>query len=144
MRDESLFVELARQAGYRPEAAQAALAWAVGTLAVDGQLYIFRSAGPGASAGGAGAAPTRPRLLLAFRSADAALVFAQRAGLGRAPQVAGLSLSRLLGVLVQRPAIAALLVAVDSDEPLRGGLPPGPQIARAALLDRLQMADGAA
>lgn len=145
MDDLQQFMAIAGQAGYRPEAAAAALIWAREQLDRDGLLfqvlYIFRSARDGASSGAAQSVPVRPRVLLAFRSADAALSFAQATGLGAAPRLAALGLGQLLAALIQRPAIGTLLVASDGEDALRAGLPDGTRIERAALLDQLQIAD---
>lgn len=130
-------IAAAREHGFDAVASEAALAAVVVRLAergvVAGRLYCFRSAG-GAGEGAANpAAPARPRLLLAFPSADAALGFAQRRGLGRSPRLVTLSLAQALATLLQRPAIGAMLVAVDelADGP---GLPPGVRVERDELL----------
>ncbi|NTW98124.1 MAG: hypothetical protein HGB28_06185 [Oscillochloris sp.] len=141
MDDAQLFITAARQAGYSPDAAAATLAWARGCLGdptLPPRLYIFRSGGGG---GGGAAAPARPRVLLAFRSADTALSFAQATGLGAAPRLAAMELGQLLAALIQRPTISALLVASEVEGRLRAGLPDGSRIERATLLDQLQIAD---
>jgi hypothetical protein len=146
MNDAQLFINVACQSGYGTAAASAALAWARNRLS-DGRhmpprLYIFRSASnTGDGAGQALTPPARPRVLLAFTSADAALSFAQAAGLGSAPRLAAMGLGQLLTALIQRPMISALLVADDSHSPVIAGLPAGLRIERAALLDQLQIAD---
>jgi hypothetical protein len=138
MRDAALFIEVAGGLGFPAAAALASLEWASGLLATRGlargRYYIFRSGGGGAGQGGAGA---RPRLLLAFPSADAALGFAQRQRLGAAPRLLALSLAQILAALAQRPAIGAALFA-DEAEPAPAGLPAGLRIARAELLGRLE------
>lgn len=144
MPDSLLFVDVARQHGYSVVAAQAALAAVHARLSEGGvsarRLYIFRTGDGGV--GGADASPGeatgRPRLLLAFQSADTALAFAQGGGLGASPRLVTLSISQLLAAMVQRPAISALLVADEDDTPARPGhLPPGTRIERAALIELL-------
>lgn len=145
MDDTQLFLTAARQAGYGPEASASALAWAIERIAAGGRpparLYIFRSVGVGGHGAVSGPSPTRPRVLLAFRSADEALSFAQRHGLGGAPRLASMGPGQLLTALIQRPTIGALLVAADEADTLQEGLPPGARVERATLLDQLQIAD---
>jgi len=142
MPDSLLFIVAARRHGYSDAAAEAALAAMRARLAERGltarRLYCFRSGGEPAAgeADPTGAAPTRPRLLLAFQSADDALGFAQRRGLGTAPRLVTLSLAQALATLVQRPHIGALLVA-DDGPPDQRGLPSGLRIERAALIELL-------
>ncbi len=144
MNDAQLFVTAALQAGYGPEAARAALAWSHGRLGQSGvapqRLYIFRSGGQGGDSGQA-PPPARSRVLLAFRSADTALGFAQASGLGASPRLAAMGVGQLLTALIQRPTIGALLVVSEGDGALVAGLPAGIRIERAALLDQLQIAD---
>lgn len=144
MPDTRPFITIALQHGYSEEAAEAALVAVRGRLDEAGaggrRLYIFRTGdgGAGGGDGASGEAPSRTRLLLAFQSADAALAFAQRAGLGAAPRLVSLSLSQALAAIVQRPAIGALLVADEADPPIsQAGLPRGTRIERAALLELL-------
>jgi hypothetical protein len=131
------FIEAAREHGFDAAASEAALAAVVVRLTeggvAAGRLYCFRNAG-GAGDGSANpAALARPRLLLAFSSADAALGFAQGRGLGRSPRLVTLSLAQALATMLQRPAIGVLLVAMD--EPAeRSGLPPGVRVERDELL----------
>lgn len=143
MSDSLLFVGVARRHGYSVAAAQAALAAVRARLSEGGvvarRFYIFRT-----GAGGVGGEPApgestgRQRLLLAFQSADAALAFAQGAGFGASPRLVTLTIGQLLAAMVQRPAIAALLVAHEGDAPARPGqLPPGTRIERAALIELL-------
>jgi hypothetical protein len=138
MSDAPLFVEAARQQGYAPEAATAALeavAARLGDGARQRRFFCFRS--PGGMGGGGAAPPAgRPRTLLLFRSADDALSFAQARGLGAAPQLMALRLDAALAVLLQRPAIGVLLVAAG-DAGRGGGLPPGARLERAELLGLL-------
>lgn len=83
MPDSLLFIGVARQQGYSEEAAHAALAAVRARLDEAGvavqRFYIFRTGdgGVGGGDGAAGEAPSRPRRLLAFQSADSALAFAQ-------------------------------------------------------------------
>jgi len=141
MADSLLFIAAARRHGYSDAAAEAALAATRARLAERGltarRLYCFRSGEPAAGEADApDAAPTRPRLLLAFQSADDALGFAQRRGLGTAPRLVTLSLAQALATLVQRPHIGALLVA-DDGPPDQRGLPSGLRVERAALIELL-------
>jgi hypothetical protein len=141
MPDPSLFIGVAQQHGFGEAAAQGALATVAGWLVEHGltarRLFCFRSGGRAAGADdGAAQPPARPRLVLAFQSADAALSFAQRSGLGAAPRLVSLSLEQALSALVQRPALGALLLADDSETIVRG-LPAGLRIERAALLELL-------
>jgi len=144
MDDAALLVAAAERLGYRAEDARAALAWASARLAGRGLLrapyYLFRGGGGGAGSGGGGAG--RPRLLLAFPSADAALGFAQRRGLGAAPRLLGLGLAPILATLAQRPAIEAALF-VDEAAAEAGPLPGGLRLERAELIARLAGALGA-
>jgi hypothetical protein len=143
MDDVQQFILAASRAGYSSEAAAVALAWACDCLGQVGQsarLYVFRSASSGG--GGSGqTAPGRSRVLLAFRSADTALSFAQSNGLSAAPRLATLGLGQLLAALIQHPTIATLLVASEAEDALHASLPNGARIERAALLDQLQIAD---
>jgi hypothetical protein len=139
--DSLLFIRVARQQGYSVAAAEAALAAVRERLQEAGatgrRLYIFRTGdgGVGGGDGSPGETPSRPRLLLAFQSADAALAFAQRAGLGSSPRLISLTLSQTLAALIQRPAIGALLVAHECEAPtLAQTLPPGTRIERSALI----------
>lgn len=141
MPDSPLFIEVARQHGYSAEAAYAALESVRARLDAAGlnsaRLYIYRTGASGAS-GALGATTGRPRVLLAFPSADAALAFAQRGGLGSSPRLIALSLSQALAALIQRPSIGALYLAQDDDSlPASGALPPGLRLARAALIELL-------
>jgi hypothetical protein len=141
MATPSPFIAVAQQHGYGEAAARETLATIAGRLAehrlTARRLFCFRSGGAGAGGDGASAPPpARPRLLLAFQSADAALGFAQRSGLGAAPRLVSLSLEQALAALVQRPALGALLIADDSETTLRG-LPAGLRIERAALIELL-------
>ena len=147
MDDAQLFINVACQSGYGAAAAAATLAWARNRLgdggATSSRLYIFRSASySGDSPAGQASTPTaRPRVLVAFASADAALSFAQASGLGASPRLVAMGLGQLLTALIQRPMISALLVAADGDGAPHAGLPAGLRIERTALLDQLQIAD---
>lgn len=146
MDDAQIFITVASQSGYGAAAAATALAWARNRLsaggAVPSRLYIFRGASNSSEGTGqTPSSPSRPRVLLAFASADAALSFAQASGLASAPRLAAMSIEQLLTALIQRPMIHALLVADDGDSPHEAGLPAGLRIERAALLDQLQSAD---
>jgi hypothetical protein len=137
----SPFIAAAQQQGFGEAAARGALAAIAGRLAehrlTARRLFCFRSGGAGGGDNGASPPPpARPRLLLAFQSADDALGFAQRSGLGAAPRLISLSLEQALAALVQRPALGALLLASDGDATV-GGLPAGLRIERATLLELL-------
>lgn len=139
MSDSLLFIGIARQQGYSVAAAQAALATVRGTLRAAGvvarRFYIFRTGDGGVGSEGGGEHTGRPRLLLAFQSADAALAFAQRVGLAVSPRLVGLSLGQVLAAMIQRPAIVSLLVVDEEDGPLApGALPHGTRIERATLV----------
>lgn len=145
MPDALHFIGIARQQGYSPGAAQAAFAAVRARLSAAGvvaqRFYIYRTGDGGVGGGDGAAIPSpseRPRLLLAFQSADDALAFAQGGGLGASPRLASLTLSQALAVLIQRPAIGAILIADESDGPARPGrLPSGTRIERDALVDLL-------
>ncbi len=141
MSEPDPFITAACRQGFSAEAATAALATLRLRLAEHGlaeRLYAYRTAerGPGGAQAG-GEATRRPRLLLAFQSADAALSFAQHHGLGRSPRLIALSLPQALTVLLQRSNISALLIADEPAEALPSGLPPGLRVARDTLLDLL-------
>jgi hypothetical protein len=102
-------------------------------------FYVFWNAGGGAG----GASGSRSRLVLCFRSPDAALAFAQRNGLA-SPQPARLrrlSLVQILAATLRTPAIGLVVLADEADEGQdgmpAGRLPDGIQLQRAALLQRL-------
>lgn len=142
MPDSLLFIGVARNAGYDPTSAAAALA-AVRARLNDAEImtrrfYIYRT---GDSSSEPGSTPpakqTRPRLLLAFPSPDAALAFAQQRQFANSPRLMSLSLGQLLAALIQRPTIIALLVANETNPDLEGGLPTGVRIERAALIELL-------
>lgn len=144
MPDSSHFIGVALRQGYSTRAAQSALAAVRARLAEGGVadqcFYIYRTSDSGLSGDKtpAGEAPGRARLLLAFQSADSALAFAQGAGLGASPRLVALSLSQALAALIQRPAIAALLIAAEDEErAAANNLPRGLRIERAALIELL-------
>lgn len=100
------------------------------------QFYVFWVA----RGGSGGAGQPRSRTLVAFPSPDAALAFAQHNQLTSAdrPRLRQLSLVHLLGAVLGEPAIAALLLARESDDaPAPGRLPAGVRISRAEILARL-------
>ncbi|RRR76362.1 MAG: hypothetical protein EI684_03180 [Candidatus Viridilinea halotolerans] len=145
--ESPLFIEVAMQHGYSSEAAQAALDAVRARLVAAGlaptRLYIYRSSEGGLTGSGASEPPPsrRPRLLLAFSSADAALAFAQRGGISRSPRLIALSLSQALAAMLQRPSIGALYLATEGDDVITPGtLPPGWRLERTELLALL---DGA-
>lgn len=103
-------------------------------------LYVFWSQAAGAAS--SSGAERKPRTLLAFPSADAALAFAQRNQMspaGNPPRLRRLSMLQLLQVVLREPSIAALLIAAAEDEPPPAGrLPAGILLAREAVLARIQ------
>jgi hypothetical protein len=99
-------------------------------------FYVFWTSGRG----GAGVGSGRVRVLVAFRTPDAALALAQRnaqAGDERA-RLRRLSLSQLVQATLRQPAIGALLLAGEDEETRPGQLPRGVRIERAELLRRLE------
>lgn len=140
MPDTAPFIEAARSQGFGGAAAEATMATVQARLGVRGivaaRLYCFRTAGAGGDGAAPAPPPARPRLLLAFSSADAALGFAQRQGLGFAPRLVVLSLPQALATLLQRPAIGALLIA-DEDTTDAPGLPLGLRVERGELIELL-------
>jgi hypothetical protein len=108
----------------------------VGTL----QFYIFWTSGGGRATR---RHANRTRTLLAFRTPDAALTFAQCNGLANAderPRLRYLTLLHLCHAMLQEPAITALIVATEDDEQLlaAGHIPPGMRLERAELVRRLR------
>jgi len=100
------------------------------------RFYIFWVAGAGAAGSGA----RRERTLLAFRTADAALAFAQRnqlAGAASRPRLRRLSILQLVQAMLREPAITALLFVDDEEGLPAGQLPRGVRIERAAILEQL-------
>lgn len=150
MKDEiALYLDTARHHGYQPHSARRALeqvaAWLNERFPCQQQApetrayYIFRSGSQAAESDATTTPPPRPRTLLAFTSADAALAFAQQATLTVSPRLLRMSLPRLLAALIQRPAITALLVVDDLDEHrTTTGLPDGFRLARGTLLELLK------
>jgi hypothetical protein len=141
MSDSTFFIGVAQQYGFSEGAAREALLVVEGRLAERGitarRLLCFRSeGGGGAGEHGETQPPARPRLLLAFQSADDALSFAQRSGLGRAPRLVAISLEQALVALIQRPALGYLLIA-NHDDTAGRGLPDGLRIERSSLLELL-------
>ncbi|PDV97434.1 hypothetical protein [Candidatus Chloroploca asiatica] len=141
---ETLFIDVARQEGYRSEAAEDTLEM-VRTRLQEARyqthrFYLYRTGDPAVPERDKTPAPqtTRPRVLVAFQSADSALVFAQTHGLGRSPRLVALTLSQMLAALMQRPGISMLLIASEDQEALRASaLPLGMRIERAELIERL-------
>ena len=100
-----------------------------------GSFYVFWTPERGGASGSSG----RERILVAFRSPDAALAFAQRNNLAgdERPRLRHLSLALLVEATLRKPAIVALLLAGEETEALPGRLPHGVRIERAELLRRL-------
>ncbi|MFQ3664184.1 MAG: hypothetical protein SNJ69_17550 [Chloroflexaceae bacterium] len=141
MSERDHFIAVARAQGFSAEAAEAALAALHARLAHRGvqarRFYGYRTAGGASGATEGGAAAQRPRLLLLFQSADAALGFAQRNRLGRSPRLVALSLAQALAALLRHPAIHALLIADEPAEESWQGLPPGLRLEREEFIDLL-------
>lgn len=137
--DLAILATAVRQAGGEPAQVSHVLALFHQRLIADGQpspqtLYVYRATGSAASSEPSAPAPSaRPRLLLAFLSADAAVSFAQRTGLARVPRLLPLSLARVLAIILQQPAMRALHIAYD-DVPAANGLPSGWHVSRAEML----------
>lgn len=136
----TLFVGVAQQQGYSPAAALDVLERLGAQLRERDEtepttFFIYRI---GAGSGAGGGTSGRPRTLLAFRSADAALVFAQRSGLGISPRLLSLSLAQLLTVMLQSAAIGTVVFADEIDATLGANtLPPGLRLERSTLLELL-------
>lgn len=148
MLDVAFFIEIAQQQGYGMRQAQRVLSQITAQLrsrcnsngfGMPIAYYIFRTGGEGGEGGEGGGGSGRPRILLAFPSADAALGFAQINHLGAAPRLIQLSIARLLAILIQRPAIPALLFADEPEESFTvNTLPQGLRLERSTLLDLLK------
>lgn len=135
--DEGRLKELADEQG-ASVAALRALLLALHARAGAEHFYIFWLSAGGMPAPGA----RRPRTLLAFRTPDAALVFAQRNQFTATPQprLRRLPLLQLVQAVLREPAIGALLLVADehaADALPAGQLPPGVRIERADLLAQL-------
>ncbi|NJK79356.1 MAG: hypothetical protein HC876_22650 [Chloroflexaceae bacterium] len=139
----SVFLEIVRQQGFDPRQAAVALETLNVRLLAHGHItranfYVYRVGGRGINIGD-DAPLERPRVLLAFATADTALSFAQRSGLGNSPRLVRMHISQLLAIMLQRPAIRSLLVA---NEPLllepERYLPVGLRFQRNELLDMLK------
>ncbi|NJN66545.1 MAG: hypothetical protein HC884_07435 [Chloroflexaceae bacterium] len=122
MDQRAVFLQLARQEGFYPDAALAAFNTIEASLnhAGYGQqatFYVYRMVrheGTEAEAREAGGLEHEPtRLLLVFSSPDAALAFAQQHQLRPTPRLLSLNLAQLLATLVQRPAIKALIFSEE-------------------------------
>jgi hypothetical protein len=103
------------------------------------QFYIFWTSGGRGGAGGTG----RSRTLLAFRTPDAALAFAQRnhlASPAERPRLRRLTLLQLFHAMLQEPAIAALIVAAEAEiQPSAAGqIPTDLRLERSELVRRLR------
>lgn len=140
--DLAVLVAVVRQVGGESSQVAHVLELFRHRLIADGQqpvqtLYVYRSAGSversSAPPGPNAIPPARPRLLLAFLSADAAVGFAQRTGLSRSPRLLTISPARALAVLLQQSGLSALHIAYD-DVPAPDGLPVGWRLSRTELL----------
>ncbi len=141
-RDLAMLATVVRQAGGEIAQVAQVLDWFHQRLIADGQqparmLYVYRTNRPvdsTAAASGDNPRPgLRPRLLLAFLSADSAVSFAQRTGLARSPRLLTLSPARALAVFLQQPSLSTLHIAYD-DLPAPDGLPVGWRLSRAEVL----------
>ncbi|MDW8405353.1 hypothetical protein [Chloroflexus sp.] len=145
--DLAILATAVRQAGGEPAQVAHVLELFHQRLIADGQpspqtLYVYRTTSAAArSDKQVSTSPARTRLLLAFLSADAAVSFAQRAGLARVPRLLPISLARMLAVLLQQPAMSAVHIAYD-DTPAADGLPVGWHIARADVLAMFSIDSG--
>lgn len=145
--DVAFFISVAQHHGHPQHTAQRAYHTIIqqlrnrqgdhGTI-LPNAYYLYRTGGDG---GGdeSREGTQRTRTLVAFPSADAALAFAQLNHLGPTPRLVQLSIARLLALLVQRPAILALIFADEPDETFRANtLPLGLRLERTMLLDLLK------
>jgi hypothetical protein len=141
MQDNGIFVATAHKCGFPAPAARATFDVVVAMLRERGHtartaFYIYRIEKSGVSNDGAG---SRPRVVLAFATPDTALGFVQRHQLGPTPRLLRASLAQLLSVLLQRPAIGALLFADEPIECVAGSyLPRGLRLERAMVLKMLK------
>jgi hypothetical protein len=141
MQDNGIFIATAQHCGFSADGARATLDMALVMLqerghAVRRAFYIYRSDKSEPGKVGTGA---RPRLVLAFVTPDTAMVFAQHHRLGPTPRLLRATLAQLLSVLLQRPAIGALMFV---DEPITFAadsyLPSGLRLERDMLLKMLK------
>ncbi len=141
MRNNDVFIQTALRYGFSSTAAHAALNRVQTDLrqrrhSSQQTFYTYRT---GKSSVGGAAQTPRPRLVIAFATADTALAFAQHNHLGPTPRLLRANLAQLLAVMVQRVTIGVLLFA---DEPVdhvqTGALPPGFRLDRRVLLTMLQ------
>lgn len=140
MHAPDVFTTVAQQQGYASEVAAKAYTAArvaLRSAGIGGHIfYIYRTGGQGVGSAG----PTaRPRQVLVFQTADSALAFAQQQQLGLAPRLLRLDLAHLLGVLIQRPTIQALLFVHEPLETTTVGLLPASlHLERSKLVDTLK------
>lgn len=126
MDQRAVFLQLARQEGFYPDAALSAfntIEASLNQVGYGGQttFYVYRiiRREGGEAEGEAGKDPGAPgaepsRLLLVFSSPDAALAFAQQHRLRPTPRLLSLNLAQLLATLVQRPALRALIFSEEN------------------------------
>jgi hypothetical protein len=135
------FMMVALKYGFSTEAAASTLAALHVRLSERGPLpnflYLYRTGGTGMGDTETDVSEQRRRYLLAFRSADDALSYAQRNRLGPAPRLATLSLAQILAVMLQQSAIRMAVIADNNAGGAQGDLPPGLQIERSVLLEML-------
>lgn len=142
MQQHNIFIAVAQHAGFTPSAAHRALTLVNEQLYTHGysgdpSFYIYR-VGQSEPAGGRHPSQERPRMLLAFPSADSALTFAQRNHLGQTPRLVYLSVAQLLAIILQRPSIHALIFVDElAETPPFGTLPQGFRLNRAVIVDIL-------
>ncbi|NJP04940.1 MAG: hypothetical protein HC837_04580 [Chloroflexaceae bacterium] len=141
MQESNIFIEIAQQQGFHGQQAHETLK-TIGqqlhtcAISIQSPFYIFRTGGGGTGQGGQA---NRPRLLLAFPSADDALAFAQHQNLRPTPRLLRVSVHQLLAILLQRPAITALIL-VDEHANMSqiGKYPHGYRLERTELLTMLK------
>lgn len=143
MIDNDIFTTIACQKGFTAPMAQTVLETTARRLRqrghhISARYYTYRST-KGGSGDERDRASERPRLVLAFATADTALSFAQRSRVGQTPRLLRVSLAQLLAVLIQRPLIEAVLFV---DEPItiaeQNQLPIGLRLERNLLLTMLK------
>jgi hypothetical protein len=139
-----VFILAAARLGHTAESARVAFSQVVAALAnyelaAGASLFVFRNVESTGGDGGAKPVPPRERRIVAFASADSALAFAQRNGLGPGARLQRLRIEQLLAVMLERPSIVTLLVVDEECElPPRGTLPTGVRLERGTLVAWLE------
>jgi hypothetical protein len=146
MSDDHIFTDIARQHGFDADKAHAALAAMLAHLRAQGHVvhttyFIYRTGSQPGEGDARPAAAIRTRSLLVFVTPDTALAFAQRNNLLPTPRLSRLSITQLLAILVQHPAIQTLVFVAEPQEhetlPV-GRLPDGLRLERTLLLRMLK------